>query len=71
MITPEMWIENFGLEKLKNLNSIYRGDYALECVITDHIDDLPLMKRAKSVYLVCPNEETLIGLAKINNYQLL
>ena len=70
-ISTGEWVENFGIEKLTNLNSLYSGCYNLQCVITDHMDDLPLMSHAKSVLLVCPDEDTLIGLRGIINYQLL
>jgi phosphoserine phosphatase len=66
-----IWAENFGEQKLANLNCIYNKNYSLESVITDHSDDLPLMKHAKAVFLVCPNESTLLRLNGIIDYQLL
>lgn len=72
-VTSEDWVENLGPEKLVNLNAIYGGQiYNLASVISDHVDDLPLMKHAESVFLVCPDQNTLIGLTQNKiDFQLL
>ena len=53
------WRENIGAEKVKSVETYYGKDVVLDCVITDHHDDLPLLLRAKKRLLVKPSKATL------------
>ncbi len=53
------WIENIGECKWRSISAYYGKDVILECVITDHHDDLPLLLRAKKRVLVKPSKDTL------------
>ena len=52
------WKENIGSEKLVAIEACYGEDIDIECVITDHYDDLPLLARAKNRVLVRPSHVT-------------
>ena len=70
-VNSDRWFENSGEQKVMALELLYKEQYQLVCVITDHHDDLPLMQRAESVILVCPGEPTLLALADKINYKIL
>ena len=53
------WKENIGEEKLDTLKTYYGQDVVLNCVITDHYDDLPLLLGANRRVLVNPSAVTL------------
>ena len=53
------WKENIGREKLESLMTYYGDDVILDCVITDHHDDLPLLLKSKKCILVKPSKMTL------------
>lgn len=48
------WKENIGDQKLISLVTFYGEQMDVECVITDHYDDLPLLAIAKNRFLVRP-----------------
>lgn len=58
-ISIKNWKENIGQEKWESVVSYYGNDVVLECVITDHHDDLPLLVHAKKRLLVGPTKGTL------------
>lgn len=53
-------VECRGLQKLNAIRTLMGEDDILECVITDHIDDLPMLNAgAKENILVAPDKHTL------------
>jgi len=58
LITPS-WKENIGIEKLEFIQKEYGKDVVVECMFTDHHDDLPLLLAAHKQVLVRPNAETI------------
>jgi len=53
------WKENIQYRKLELLKLFYGEDLTIECVITDHHDDLPLLLKANKRLLVKPSQKTL------------
>ncbi|MCW8922210.1 MAG: haloacid dehalogenase-like hydrolase [Gammaproteobacteria bacterium] len=58
-VFDSLWKENIGEEKWESVRAYYGNDIVLECVITDHHDDLPLLLRAKKRVLVKPSKDTI------------
>ncbi len=59
--TAEIWYENIRGEKLKNTQDMLKEkklNSIIEIMITDHHDDLPIMKLASQVILVNSSEKT-------------
>ncbi len=52
------WKENIGSQKVVSLEEFYGENMDIDCVITDHHDDLPLLIRAKKRILVTPSRTT-------------
>lgn len=65
------WKENIGEEKLARLKKYYGEDVVLNCVITDHYDDLPLLLRANRRVLVKPSAITLKMISDKFQYDIL
>jgi phosphoserine phosphatase len=74
-ITDDNWVENIkeqkclSVQKIIQSNINYKG-YLIE-VITDHHDDLPIMKLAAHTRLVNPSDKTLciISKAGVNHFR--
>lgn len=65
------WQETMGGRKLEQLEACYGRDVEVECVITDHHDDLPLILKAKKCLLVRPTSKTLEIIAGQVNFDIL
>lgn len=52
------FFENYSENKVRSLKNAYGDDLEIT-LVTDHHEDLPLMKIASKTYLVSPSEETL------------
>ncbi|MDH5386870.1 MAG: haloacid dehalogenase-like hydrolase [Gammaproteobacteria bacterium] len=66
-----LWKENIGEEKWRSVSAYYGKDVILECVITDHHDDLPLLLKAKKRLLVRPSRVTLDEVTGIFDFDVL
>ena len=70
-VSDSLWKENIGEEKWQSVSAYYGEDVVLECVITDHHDDLPLLLKAKKRLLVKPSRDTLDNIAGVFDFDVL
>lgn len=65
------WKENIGNEKWESISAYYGKEVIVDCVITDHHDDLPLLMRAKKRILVRPSKVTLDKISGLFDFDVL
>ena len=67
----ESWQENMGEVKLMGLKSFYGEDVVIECVLTDHHDDMPLLLESKRCVLVRPTDTTLAAISNQFEFEII
>jgi phosphoserine phosphatase len=70
-VFEEGWSENSGNEKLLSIQRYFAEGVVLECVITDHYDDLPLLREARRRILVRPTKLTLDTISGNFDFELM
>lgn len=65
------WKENIKSEKVLALEAFYGEGFTIECVITDHHDDLPLLLKANRKVLVSPSDVTLEKISGLFEFEVI
>jgi len=65
------WKENIGDEKWESIRAYYGKEVIIDCVFTDHHDDLPLLMRARKRVLVRPSRATLGRISGLFDFDVL